>query len=84
MLKEEAVRQVRMNISPEYFETFDPDKQLAVINKLHSTIFHLKASEEHFPPKHMDALIDFLEGRVNDLQVIYNIKTNKKLDEFFK
>ena len=84
MLKEEAISQIRMNISPEYFETFDPEKQLSIINKLHSTIFHLKASEAEFPPRHAQDILNILEKRLDDLQVIYNINTNKKLDDFFK
>ena len=84
MIKEEDITQIKQNISLEYFETFEPDKQLSILNKLETVLAHLKALEEEFPPKHMEELLQFLEGRVGELQIIYNMKTNRTLNDFFK
>ncbi|MBW2967310.1 hypothetical protein KY362_02375 [Candidatus Woesearchaeota archaeon] len=84
MVKEDEIFHIKQNISPEYFETFDADRQLRIINRLKGTIIHLHAIEEEFTPKHMEEIFEFLESRLDELQVIYNIKTNKKLDDFFK
>jgi len=84
MIKEEDITQIKQNISLEYFETFDPDKQLGILHKLESAITHLRALEDDFPPKHMEELLQFLEGRLSELQIIYNMKTNRTLNDFFK
>ena len=77
------IDQLKRNMSLEYFETFEPEKQLKIINNLNHTVLNLKALEEEFPPKHMESLFQFLEQRLDEMQIIYNIRTNKKLDEFF-
>ena len=84
MQKEDEVYQIQQHISPEYFETFDADKQLRIINRMKGTILHLRAIETEFTPKHMEEIFAFLNQRLDELQIIYNIKSNKKLDEFFK
>jgi len=84
MIGKEEIDQLKREISVEYFENFDPDIQLKVINRLKDAIMMLGAVEDDFPPKHMDSLIDFLYQRLDELQIIYNMKTNRKLDEFFK
>jgi hypothetical protein len=84
MIKEEDISQVKNNISIEFFETFDADKQLSIINRLETVLVHLRALEDDFPPKYMEELIQFLEGRIGELQIIYNMKTNRTLNDFFK
>lgn len=84
MQKEEEIVQIKQSISPEYFETFDADRQLRIINSIKGAILHLRAVEDEFTPKHMEEIFVFLEHRLEELQVIYNIKTNKRLDDFFR
>ena len=84
MLWEEDPDQIKTNLSVEHFETFEPDKQLHIIHKLSATIAHLKAIEDEFPPKHLEEILQFLEGRMGELQIIYNMKTNRTLSDFFK
>jgi hypothetical protein len=84
MLKEEDVQQLKQKLSVEHFETFEADKQLRLINSIKEAVLLLRAVEEEFPPKHMDELFSFLESKQDEFQVIYNIRTNRKLDEFFK
>jgi hypothetical protein len=84
MIGKEEIDQLKREISVEYFENFDPDIQLKIINKLKGSITLLRAVEDDFPPKHMDSLVGFLYQRLDELQIIYNMKTNRKLDDFFK
>jgi hypothetical protein len=84
MIGKEEIDYLKREISVEYFETFEPDVQLKVINRLKDTIMMLSAIEDDFPPKHMDSLTEFLYSRLDELQIIYNMKTNRKLDEFFR
>ncbi len=83
MQKEELVNQARRSISVEYFETFDPDTQLDILKRLENTILIVKAAESDFAPAQFEELLSFLENRLNELQIIYNIKTNKTLDDFW-
>jgi hypothetical protein len=84
MIKEEDINQWKQNFSVQYFETFDVEKQLHIINRIKDTIIALRAIEDDFPPKHMEELFSFLESKRDEFQVIYNIKTNRTLNDFFK
>jgi len=80
----EDPEQVRKSISVEYFETFDPDTQLKILKRLDSAISVVKAAEEDFAPRQFEDLLAYLESRRDELQIIYNIRSNKTLADFWK
>jgi hypothetical protein len=82
MLKEEDISQIKQSLAIENFETFEPDVQLAIIRRLETTVSHLRAIEDDFPPKHMEELLEFFNMRIDEMQIIYNMRTNRRLDEF--
>ncbi len=75
--------QVKRSISVEHFETFDPDTQLKVIRRLQHSIAIVKVAEQDFSSEQFQELITYLDNRLNELQIIYNIKSNRTLDDFW-
>jgi len=80
----EDLEQVKRSISVEHFETFDPDTQLKIIKKLTTTVSMVKAAEQDFAPQQFEELRAYLESRQDELQIIYNIKSNKTLNDFWE
>ncbi len=81
-MAKEDMDQLRKSISAEHFENFDDETQLGIIKKLENSIGIIKATELEFSPDQFEILITHLENKLDDLQIIYNINTNRKLNEF--
>ena len=82
-MSKEDINQIRRSISVEHFENFDEQTQIEVIKKLHHSLHVVRAAEMDFAPEQFQELSAHIENRLNELQIIYNIKTNKTLNDFW-
>ncbi|HII72753.1 TPA: hypothetical protein HA265_08410 [Candidatus Woesearchaeota archaeon] len=82
-MEKEDLDRIRRSISVEHFETFDAKTQLEIIRKLQHSIHIVKAAELDFAPSQFEDLTVHLENQLDELQIIYNIKTNKTLNDFW-
>ena len=82
-MPKEDIDQVYRSISVEHFENFDADTQLKVLRKLQHSLHVVRAAEMDFAPQQFEELSAHIENRLNELQIIYNIRSNKTLNDFW-